>query len=98
MRAFESQQLAPTKSRGYLIEQRAPKRVRLGGIDVYVGKLPDQLRVIAAEVDDTIVLGSALQFARIFFRVVGDQNPLGRTHHLPADFEALLIQAMLQRV
>ncbi len=67
-------------------------------VDVHIGKLADQGRIIATEVYDSVVLGTALQFARVFFRVVGDQDALGGTDHLSADLETLLVQAVLQRV
>ena len=68
------------------------------GVDVHIGELTDQGGIVAAEVDDTVILGAALQLARVFLRVIGHQNALDRTDHLSADFEALLIQTMLQRV
>ncbi len=58
--------LAPTGF-AVLLDQRAPQRVRLRGIDMHVGELADQGRIVAAEVDDTVILGPALQFAGVFF-------------------------------
>ena len=72
--------------------------MRLGGIDVHVGELSDQLRVVAAEVNNAVVFGAPLQFARVFFRVIGHQNPLSGADHLPADLKTLLVQAVLQRI
>src|SRR3546814_4110132 len=90
--------LAPTSSvftgnRG-LLDQRTAQGVRLRGVDVYVGELADQGRGVAAEVDDAVVFGPSLQFARVFFRVIGHQNPLDGADHLSADLETLLVQAM----
>ncbi len=51
-----------------LLDQRAPQRVRLRGVDVHVGELADQGRIIAAEVDDAVILGPPLQLARVFLR------------------------------
>jgi len=65
---------------------------------VHVGELADQGRIIAAEVDDTIILGAPLQLARVFLRIVSNQNALDRTDHLSADLEPLLIQTMLQGI
>ena len=65
-------------------------------VDIDVGELTDQLGIVAAEVDDSIILGATLQLARVFFRVIGHQDSLSTAHHLPADLETLLIQAMLQ--
>src|SRR5689334_1540196 len=58
-----------------LLDQRTPQRMRLRGIDVHVRELADQGRIVAAEVDDTVILGPALQLARVFFRVIGHQDP-----------------------
>src|SRR5450830_1098458 len=72
--------------------------MRLCRIDVHVDKLPDLLGIVAAEVDDTVILGAALQFSRVFLRIIGHQDALDRTDHLSADLESLLVQAMLQGV
>src|SRR5690606_28105763 len=85
--AFHSR--ASSLPRFLSIEQRSPQRVRLRVIDVHVGELADQPGVVAAEVDDPVVLGTALKFARIFLRIVGDQDALGAADHLAADLETL---------
>src|SRR5476649_3045669 len=83
---------------GELLNQRPAQRVRLRRVNVHIGKLADQGRVVAAEVDDAVVFGTALQLARVFFRIVGDQDALDRADHLSAYFETLLVQAMLQSI
>src|SRR5471030_919936 len=72
--------------------------MRLRSINVHVGELANQVWIVAAEFDDTVILGPALQLARVFFRIIGDQNALGRANHLSADLETLLVQAMLQGI
>src|SRR5450830_114147 len=67
-------------------------------IDVHVDKLPDLLGIVAAEVDDTVILGAARKFTKKFLRIIGHQDALDPTDHLSADLESLLVKAMLQGV
>lgn len=52
---------------GLGIQQGAAQRVRQGIVDVHVDELADQARIIAAEIDDAVLLGTALEHARPFF-------------------------------
>ena len=45
----------------------AAQRVRKCVVDVHLGELADQARIVAAEVDDPVVLGAPLEHARSFF-------------------------------
>src|SRR5690606_2913281 len=87
---------APTGLPQASIQQRAAQRVGQGVLDVHLGELTDQQRVVTAEVDDAVVLRAALQHARVLLGVVGHQDALDGAHHASADLEALLVDARLE--
>src|SRR5690606_39192454 len=77
-------------------DQRAPQRVRQRVVDLDLDELADQARIVATEIDDAVVLGAALQHARIFLGIVRDENALGGAHHPSAVLEADLADAVLE--
>src|SRR5690606_35654830 len=64
-------------------QQAATQGVGQGLVDVDIDELADQQRIIAAEVDDAVMLGAALQHARVLLRIVGHQDALGAADHAP---------------
>src|SRR5690606_38513925 len=86
----------PAATVGRSVQQAAAQRVGQGFIDVNIDKLADQSGVVATEVDDTVVLGAALQLARVFLGIVADQDALDAANHAPAVLESLLIEARLE--
>src|SRR5690606_20675302 len=76
--------------------QRPAQRMRQRFVDVHVDELADQSRVVAAEVDDAVVLGTALEHAGVLLGVIRDQDALSGACHPPAVLEALLVDALLQ--
>src|SRR5690606_36822488 len=73
-----------------------PQGVGQGLGDDHVHERADELVVVGAKVDHPVVLGAALELARVLLRDAGDQQALGAAHHAPADFQGVLLDTALE--